>query len=132
MSDDYYQKPRYLSYNAMARSPMVFGIPFMPMLVVGTGAIMLGLAGSVVLGGVGWLLALVCVPILLFVKMISVTDDRAAFILIFEIKWYFVKKFSGNSVFFNGAMFVSPLKFGRKVKDVKRFFEQHFEKTISR
>lgn len=132
MLENEYQKPCYLSYNAMARSPMVFGIPFMPMLVIGTVSIVLGVVGSVLMGGVGWLLALIGIPILLFVKMISATDDRAAFILMIELKWYFIKKISGNSGLYNGAMFVSPIKFCRKVKDVRYFFKQYSEKTISR
>lgn len=118
-----YQKPEYLSYNAMARSPMVMGIPFMPFLLIGCMSMLLSTFGGLWFGLVGWLFGCIGIPILLFIKMISVTDDRAVIILISEFKWFIVKKLSGSSSFFGGALFLSPIKFGRRVKDVKQYIE---------
>lgn len=128
MSESDYQRIGYISYSAMARSPMVWGIPFMALLSIGTGSLLLGYVSSFLFGLAGYLFALIAIPVLLFIKQISVTDDKAFNILLLEVKWKLIKSLTGNSKFYGGAMMIAPVSYGRKVSDVKQFIE----KTVSR
>lgn len=129
MEDEYF-KPQYASYNAMARSPMVGGIPFMPFLLVGCFSMLAGTFGGLWFGLIGWLFGLPGIPVLLFVRTLSSTDDRAIEILLIELKWLVLKKMGGNSVIFNGAMHISPVGYGRKLKDITRFFEEYQGRAV--
>lgn len=121
MSDEGEQgRTGYLSYGGMARSPMVWGIPFMAMLMIGSSSLMLGLIAGSFLGLSGWMLSLIGVPVLLFIKQISSTDDKAAHILMIEAKWILLKTLFGNSKYHGGAMKIAATNYGRKVRDVKR------------
>lgn len=121
MSDDSQEvRTGYLSYSGMARSPMVWGIPFMAMLSVGSGSIFIAVFAGNLIGLAGWLLGLIGVPILLFIKQISTTDDKAVFILMLEAKWMLLKAFTGNKKYHGGAMKIAAVSYGRKVSDVKR------------
>lgn len=121
--DEEYVKPQYMSYNAMARSPMVAGIPFMPFLMVGCFSMLASTFGGLWFGLVGWSFGSPGILILIFIRMLSATDDKAVQILLIELKWYFIKKMGGNSDLFNGAMHIAPMPYGRKLKDVKRLFD---------
>lgn len=116
-------KPQYVSYNAMARSPMVAGIPFMPFLMIGCLSMLVSTFGGLWFGLTGWMFGLPGVPALLYIKSISSTDDKAIEILLIEMKWFLIKKMGGNAQFFNGAMHISPVAYGRKGKEIKRFFD---------
>jgi len=124
MPDDDYITIEYISYNALGRSPMFWGIPYMVMLGVGSGSLMLGLIAGMVGGGLGWLLTLIAIPILIFVKVISVTDDKAINILLLEFKWTIIKKIIGNPKIFGGTMGIAPTSYTRKNKDVVSFIEK--------
>jgi type IV secretion system protein VirB3 len=128
MQEDDYIPTEYISYGALGRSPMFWGIPYMVFLGVGSGSLLLGLVAGNLFGTTGWLLTLISIPILLFVKVISVTDDKAINILLLETKWMIIKKITGNSKLYGGTMGIAPTTYTRKQKDVISFIE----KTVSR
>lgn len=113
----------YLTYNGLARSAMPFGIPYMVLMSIlslsGMGSM---LAGNY-FGPTGWLAGLLGLPILAFIKTISMTDDKAMHILKLELFWFMRKFFFGNTQFFGGAMLIAPASYKRKYQDVKRAFE---------
>lgn len=118
----------YISYNGLGRSPAIWGIPYMTGLAVVSVCLLSGMMAGTFLGGAGWLLALIGVPILIFVKIISTNDDKAVNQLLKEAKWFVIKLVSGNAKYFGGTMAIAPISYGRKLKHVKRYFE----KTICR
>lgn len=127
MSDE--QPPKeYVSYNGLARRPMLWGIPYMAGLAIMCISLLGGLFLGTFVGGAGWLFVLCGIPIALFVKSLCQNDDRAIDILLLEIKWILIKKFSGNAKFYGGTLTIAPTTYGRKPKHVKRYFE----KTILR
>ena len=111
----------YISYNGLGRSPMIWGIPYM----VGLAIMCLSLLGGLLLGtfvgGLGWLFALIGVPIALFVKMLCTNDDKAIQILMLEVKWSILKALSGNAKYHGGTMAIAPTTYGRKLQHVKRY-----------
>lgn len=113
-----------MSYSALARSPMLMGIPYMAFIAIGSGSLLLGMAIAMAISPVGWLLSLLAAPILLYVREISITDDKAVDILILELKWVLAKKAFGNSEYYGGSMMLAPITYGRSQKDVKRFIKQ--------
>jgi type IV secretion system protein VirB3 len=119
-----YVQDGYLSYSALARSPMLMGVPYMAFIAIGSGSILIGMLVANLVHPLGWLLALMSVPVLLYVREISITDDKAIDILILELKWYLASKAFGNTEFYGGAMMIAPTTYGRQRKHVKRFIEK--------
>jgi len=112
----------YISYNGLGRSPMIWGIPYMAGLAIMCVSLLGGMLLGTFVGGVGWLFALIGIPIALFVKIQCTNDDKAMNILMLELKWSIIKWSSGNAEFHGGTMLIAPMTYGRKVKNVKRYF----------
>ena len=113
----------YVSYNGLGRRPMIWGIPYMAGMAIMCVSLLGGLFLGTFIGGLGWLFVLLGVPLALFVKGVCQNDDRAIDILLIELKWMAIKKFSGNSAYYGGTLTIAPTTYGRKKKDVKRYFE---------
>ena len=116
-------KQKYLSYNGAARRPMVFGVPFAAGMVIGVSSMMISLVLGMIFGLAGWLSGLIAIPLLIFIRVICVSDDRAVEIFMLELKWWLIKLISGNQKFHGGMLGISPITFGRRAKNVKRYFE---------
>jgi type IV secretion system protein VirB3 len=114
----------YISYNGLGRSPMIWGIPYMVGLAIMCFSLLGGLLLGTFVGGLGWLFALIGVPIALFVKMLCTNDDKAIQILMLEVKWSILKALSGNAKYHGGTMAIAPITYGRKFKNVKRYFKK--------
>lgn len=114
----------YMSFNGLGRRPMVYGIPYMASLVLMSVCLLTAVAAGIAFGPVGLLLGAVGVPIGMFIRFICETDDRAIEILVLEVKWAIIKAWGGTAKFFGGTLALSPIKYGRKWRDVKQYFEQ--------
>ncbi len=112
----------YISYNGLGRSPTIWGIAYMTGLAVVSTSLLGGLLLSVFVSQAGWFFALIGIPILIFIKIISVNDDRAVTLLLLEAKWFILKWFSGTSRYYGGTLTIAPLTYGRKLKNVQRYF----------
>ncbi len=123
-TDDEVKPVEYLSYNGLGRSPVIWGVPYMFILFVGSGALLFGMLCGLMFGPLGWLTGLIALPVLIFVKIISATDDKAINILMIEIKWMLLKVLSGTAKFFGGLLTLAPTTYGRRRKNVKRYFEE--------
>lgn len=117
-------KTEYLSYNGLGRNPCIWGIPYMAGLGVFCFSLMGGLLLGVFVTPSGWFFSLIGIPILLFVKVICTTDDRAVEILLLEAKWVLIRMAMGNTKYFGGTMTIAPITYGRKFKYVKRYFKK--------
>ncbi|MCW5223652.1 hypothetical protein D5041_21415 (plasmid) [Verminephrobacter aporrectodeae subsp. tuberculatae] len=114
----------YVSYNGLGRSPMIWGIPYMVGLAVMCFSLLGGLLLGTFVGSPGWLFSVIGIPIGLFVKMLCTNDDKAVQILMLEVKWSLIKALSGNAKYYGGTMAIAPTTYGRKHKNVKRYFEK--------
>ncbi|HHW4679522.1 MAG TPA: VirB3 family type IV secretion system protein [Xylella sp.] len=114
----------YISYNGLGRSPMIWGIPYMAGLTIMSVSLLGGLLLGTFVGGMGWLFSLIGVPMALFVKIICTNDDKAIQILKLEVKWSMLKVISGNARYHGGTMTMAPITYGRKLKNVKRYFKK--------
>ncbi|MRD49386.1 hypothetical protein GHT07_19085 [Caenimonas koreensis DSM 17982] len=117
------QPVEYISYNGLGRSPMIWGIPYMVGLAIMCVSLLGGMLLGTFVGGLGWLFALVGIPLALFAKMLCTNDDKAIQILLLEVKWSLIKAVSGNSALHGGTLAIAPTTYGRKLKNVKRYFE---------
>lgn len=124
--DDEDEQPAesYISYNGLGRNPSVWGVPYMTGLLLMGVTLLGGMLLSNVIGLGGWLFALLGIPLVLFVKSICANDDKAVGILILELKWVLIKAVSGNAKFNGGTLTFAPITYGRKLKNVKRYFEK--------
>lgn len=114
----------YVSYNGLGRSPMIWGVPYMVGLAIVCTSLMAGLLCGTFVGRAGWLLSVIAIPLIIFVKVICTNDDKAVRILLLETKWTLIKKLSGNAKYHGGTLTISPVRYGRRITDVKRYFEK--------
>ena len=128
MSIDEKPPTKYISYNGLGRSPVIWGIPYMFILSIGSWALLGGMRCGLSFGPAGWLFAALAIPVLIFIKVISATDDKAVNILLLEIKWVLIKFFKGNAAHFGGTLTIAPTTYGRKFKYVKKYFEKSIER----
>jgi type IV secretion system protein VirB3 len=123
-ADEQQQPIEYISYNGLGRNPSIWGVPYMTGLIIMSVSLLGGMLLGTFVGPAGWLFALIGIPLILFVKMICMTDDKAVGILLLEAKWVLIKALSGNARFHGGTMAIAPTTYGRKLRNVKRYFEK--------
>ena len=118
----------YISYNGLGRNPSIWGIPYMAGLAILSVSVIGGMVLGVAVGPAGWFFALIGVPIGWFLKSICTNDDKALGIVCLEARWVLIKLASGNAKYHGKTMAIAPTTYGRKLKNVKRYFE----KTVGR
>jgi len=114
------------TYGALSRSAMIMGIPLMPLAALMGGTLVLTMFCFMFLGGKALLIMLIPVPILFVFKTVSRTDDQALNIIGYELICFFYRR---NTRFFNKTTTILGTKYGKKVNDYQRFFEQRSEKA---
>src|SRR5262252_6255192 len=112
----------YMSYNGLGRSAMIWGIPYMALLFIGAGSLLTAVLLALGYGPAGFLFLLLAAPMLIFLKIISATDDQALRILVLEAKWVAIKAMSGTARYFGGTLTIAPTSYGRRPKHVQRYF----------
>jgi type IV secretion system protein VirB3 len=112
----------YVSYGGLARRPMIWGVPYMAGLMTFTFFMILSMLLALRFEGIGWLVGLLALPVLMFIKVICVNDERAIEILLLELKWSIIKRMAGES-YAGNTLTIYPASFGRKKRYVKRYFE---------
>ncbi len=117
------EETEYVSFNGLGRNAMVFGVPYMVALGICSATALLAMLALMFVGPLGLLTFLLAVPVLVFIRFICETDDRAIDIFMLEIKWALIKMVSGLSKYFGGTLTLSPMTYGRRFIDVKRYFE---------
>ena len=127
-----YQPKEYLSYNALSRRPMVWGVPYMAGLFITCVFLLGGVLLGTLYGPVGWLFTLIAIPVIYAVKMASIQDDRALEIILLQVKWSINKALGGNAHYYNGLLTIAPINYGRKQRYIKHYFERQRTLTKSR
>lgn len=119
--EDEHPPVEYVSYNGLGRNPMIFGVPY----IAGGAIFSISLIGGMLLANFihpyFWLLSLISIPLIFFIKVICETDDKAVDILLLEIKWSILRLVNYQP--YKGLMTITPVTYGRRFIDVKRYFE---------
>lgn len=118
-------KRLYSSYAGLGRVAMIWGIPLMAALIVFAVTVMAALAGAMLFGPGGFLLAVPGVPVLIFLRQTCATDDQALRILALEVVCFVQRT---NARLFGNTYTLAPMKYGYRL-DV---FRRAFERTSSR
>jgi type IV secretion system protein VirB3 len=125
-------KAKYPGYNGLGRTPGVWGVPYMPALVVLVGSMFVALGSAGIWGPGGLLFYFLGVPVLLFFKHVCETDDQGLRILWLELRcrWYW-RRLRILSLLKTGRRFpvvssnvstLAPLRLGRHARVYKQFF----------
>jgi type IV secretion system protein VirB3 len=137
-------KKKYPGYNGLARTPNLWGVPYMPALVVFVGSTAVALVSAGIWGPGGLLFFFLGVPVLLFFKAECETDDQGLRILWLELKcrWYwrrvrimpFLRGKRRSPMQRANVATLEPLRLGRHSRVYEQFFQRgkqpSFERTI--
>lgn len=118
----------YPSFGALARSAMVIGIPLIPLALIVSITVIVGLIGTMAIGLKGMLVLVISVPLLIMLRTISATDDRAIYILGFEVLCLLKRR---NANAFGGTTTFLSTRYGRYKHDYQRFIKQNSQLTTS-
>lgn len=127
MSEEY---RTFSSYNGLDRVVMVFGVPLVPAVIL----LMILMFGSLIaqkiLGLIGFAFVALGLPIFLFLRSISETDDRAMNILAFEMMFRLKRKYYPE---FGNTLTYVPMKYLRNGKYIQQILKQanRFNRRIS-
>lgn len=118
MSEEY---RTFSSYNGLDRVVMVFGVPLVPAVIV----LMILMFGSLIaqkiLGLIGFAFVALGLPIFLFLRSISETDDRAMNILALEMLFRLKRKYYQE---FGNTLTYVPMKYLRNGEYIQQVFKQ--------
>jgi type IV secretion system protein VirB3 len=126
--DGEYTKPEFHSYNGLGRKAMVpkLGVPYMAGLTIFVVAILGSTLMAVAMESpAGYLAGTLAAPLLIYIKEICRTDDRAVEIVLIETRWVLTRLSSGTARYFGGTFTFSPVAYGRRFKDAQKYFEAH-------
>jgi type IV secretion system protein VirB3 len=126
------ERAKYPGFNGLGRTPSVWGVPYMPALVVFACSIFVGLLCAALVGPGGLLFFFMGFPVLLFFKYICETDDQGLRIMWLELRcrtyWWrlrlvtFLKTGRAKPFDFGNTATLGPLRYGRHIRVYRRFF----------
>lgn len=111
---------QFSSYNGLDRVALVAGIPLVPFILLGTVSVFISFIAQYFLGIIGFAFLILFLPIFLFVRQITATDDQALRILAIEIKFTLKRRLYKE--YGNTLTFLSS-KYLRNEKRIKQDFE---------
>ncbi len=135
-------KEKYPGYNGLARTPGVWGVPYMPALTVLVVSMTVALVSAGIWGPGGLLFFFLGVPVLMFFKHECETDDQGLRILWLELKcrWYwrrmrilpFLRSKQFSPLQRADVVTLEPLRFGRHRRVYKQFFQRGKQPSFER
>jgi type IV secretion system protein VirB3 len=114
-------KTKYSAYAGLGRVAMVWGVPLMPLMIVGCASVFVALPAAVFLGPGGLLFATPGVPVVLFMRRMSETDDQALRILWLELRCVMRRR---AWWMFGRTLTLAPIRYGRSLKVYRRPFRK--------
>lgn len=122
MSDN--EKREFSSYSALDREAMIGGVPLLPFIATIAFGVMATLAAQIKFGIVGFAFILFIVPIVLFLRLLVMNDDKA--IRILAIETLFKSKRRGFSNF-NDTLTFMPSRFLRNESSIEQIVGISFD-----
>lgn len=111
----------YPSYNGLDRVVMIFGVPLIPATLMFVVLLFVALLAQKLLGLIGVAFLALGLPIFLFLKQISETDDRAMEMLMLEMVFRFKRKYYQE---FGNTLTYLPNKYLRNGKYIQQVLKQ--------
>ena len=111
----------YPSYNGLDRVVMIFGVPLIPATLMFVVLLFVALFAQKLLGLIGVAFLALGLPIFLFLKQISETDDRAMEMLMLEMMFRFKRKYYQE---FGNTLTYLPNKYLRNGKYIQQVLKQ--------
>lgn len=112
---------RFSSYNGLDRVVMMFGVPLIPAVILFMATLFISLIAQQFLGLIGFAFLGLGLPIFLFLKQISETDDRALSILALEILFKMKRRYYSE---FGNTLTYLPTKYLRNGKYIQQILKQ--------
>ena len=110
------------SYNGLSRAATVFGMPLVPVMATLGGLMFITMMVLPFLQAKAFLIMLLAVPLIAFIRQQTMQDDQALRIRALEVKWVLRRR---NFRMFGKTNTILGNKYGRQHEDYKRFFEQN-------
>lgn len=123
MSENEHNIPRkkYSSLNGLGRTAMLAGIPLIPAICIVVGFVFISFLLQIFFGAIAFLSVIFLIPIFLFLRQVTATDDRALRILGLELMCIWKRK--NYNLFGNTLTFLAS-EYGANVKAIKQYFEK--------
>lgn len=118
------EKREFSSYSALDREAMIGGVPLLPFIATIAFGVMSTLAAQIKFGIVGYAFILFIVPIVLFLRLLVMNDDKA--IRILTIETFFKSKRRGFSNF-NDTLTFMPSRFLRNESSIEQVVGNSFD-----
>ena len=110
----------FSSYTGLDRVVLIWGVPMIPFMLLGTLSVFIGFAGQFFFGLIGFLFTFIMLPIFFFVRSLTEQDDQALRILWIEIKFMFKRSFFKE---FGNTLTFLPTRYLRDAKRIQQAFE---------
>jgi len=111
------EKTLYPSYAGLNRTAMQWGVPLLPGLAVFVVSLFASLVGAAFMGPGGFVLGLPGVPIIMYFKHVSQTDDQALRITWFELLCALRRK---HVSLFGKTYTLVPMRYGRTYRQIRQ------------
>lgn len=111
----------FSSYNALDRPAMFFGVPFVPAIIAFMILLVIAVIAQKIIGIMGFTFLALGLPVFLFLRFISETDDRATNILLLEMLFRFKRKYYQE---FGNTLTYLPMKYLRNGKYIQQILKQ--------
>ena len=109
------------SYNGLERAATVMGMPLVPIMGTLGGLMFITMMALPFLQAKAFLILLLAIPIIAFIRQQTMQDDQALRIRALEVQWVLRRR---NFGMFGKTNTILSNKYGRQQYDYKRFFEQ--------
>lgn len=111
----------FSSYNGLDRVVMIAGVPLVPAVLLIVATLILSLIAQKLLGLIGFAFLALALPIFLFLKHISETDDKAMNILALEMMFRLKRRYYSE---FGNTLTYLPVKYLRNGKYIQQILKQ--------
>jgi type IV secretion system protein VirB3 len=116
----------YPSYNGISREVLFMGVPLMAMVLLSTVILFVVFGCAVAWGMIGILAVVPFIPVIIFIRQITQTDNNAVGVLALEI-WFLIKYRwlrPANFKAFSNTVTFTTTGYTSHVNDIKSTFEK--------
>ena len=114
-------RKKYSSLNGLGRTAMLAGIHLIPAICVVVGFVFISFLLQIFFGAIAFLSIIFVFPIVLFLRQVTASDDRALRILGLELLCIFKRR---NYKLFGNTLTFLASEYGANVKAIKQYFEK--------